>query len=164
MVFETSCWVSSTCGFNNNYNNCTNPIERRTQIDIFDTSMVNATSVISHISSNGYYGYCPTMQSAVTSTQTAQSSAGTVIMPANSQITAAVVHSNNADESNMDVTNDAAMCETNNVQQLIQGQHAMHENRKRQCNSDIVYVDDAKRRRNGRNIDVHDGMCAAESI
>lgn len=84
------------------------------------------------------------MPSALPTTQTTQSPAGTVIMPANSQITAAVVHSTSGDESSMDVTSDAVVYETNNVKQSIQGQRAIHENRKRRCNSDML-VDDAKR-------------------
>lgn len=96
------------------------------------------------------------MPSALPTTQTTQSPAGTVIMPANSQITAAVVHSTSGDESSMDVTSDAVVYETNNVKQSIQGQRAIHENRKRRCNSDMLHSRRCKAHRNERNIDVNE--------
>lgn len=54
MVFETSCWSGD--GFNQNENS----VQRRPKLDYFNVDAVKQTPIISHISSNGYYGYCPT--------------------------------------------------------------------------------------------------------
>lgn len=149
MVFEASCWVTGPLGANNVFNNATNPIQRRTKIDYFDPNTVNATSVISHISSNGYYGYCPTP------------------VPATIQSTAAIVHTNTANFTDTDMANaDTVMCDSaGGAQQMNQGQcmtatTVAADNRKRQCNYDMpIDSDVVKRRRTDRNIDlVCDGM------
>lgn len=59
MDFETSCWSTGplTNGVQTIYN-CDNSVQRRPKIDYFDSSTI--TPIVSHISSNGYYGYCPT--------------------------------------------------------------------------------------------------------
>lgn len=145
MVFEASCWVSGPLGASNTFPNATNPIQRRTKIDFFDPNTVNATSVISHISSNGYYGYCPTP------------------VPATIQSTAAIVHTNTANCTDTDMDADAIMCDSaGGAQQMNQGQCmvAAVENRKRQCNNDMAFDSNVvKRRRADRNINLAcDGM------
>lgn len=146
MVFETSCWVSSSTGLNNGYNNCTNPIQRRTKINFFDTSTVNATSTISHISSNGYYGYCPTTMHVN-----------------NNQIQAANMHTNHADDIDTDMSIDDNKIVSNEVHQSIQGQCPTIEKRKRLFDNDMTIDRDAKRCRNERKTDACDGM-SIESI
>lgn len=61
MVFETSCWATGGIGPQCDDNSI---VQRRPKIDYFDVNSIKTTpaitSPISHISSNGYYGYCPT--------------------------------------------------------------------------------------------------------
>lgn len=140
MVFEASCWVSSPMGLSNSYNNCTNPIQQRTKINFFDTSTVNATSTISHISSNGYYGYCP---------------AG--IHVNDSQRTPPIIHANRTDDIDADMAIDDNAIVSKEAHQSIQGQHPIIENRKRQLSSTAINYD-AKRSRPDRKADTCDGM------
>lgn len=58
MVFETSCWATAINDRQMMIDN--NSVQRHQKIDYFDPNSVKAaTPIISHISSNGYYGYCP---------------------------------------------------------------------------------------------------------
>lgn len=59
MDFETSCWTTGTLSNGApTFYNYDNPVQRRPKIDFFDSTSI--TPIVSHISSNGYYGYCPT--------------------------------------------------------------------------------------------------------
>ncbi|XP_031625245.1 uncharacterized protein LOC116341947 [Contarinia nasturtii] len=61
MDFETSCWSDAgplINGGGQTFYNYDNPVQRRPKIDYFDSSSIQP--IVSHISSNGYYGYCPT--------------------------------------------------------------------------------------------------------
>lgn len=60
MDFETSCWSTGNSLNNGAPEFYNNPVQRRPKIDYFDSSTI--TPMVSHISSNGYYGYCPTMR------------------------------------------------------------------------------------------------------
>lgn len=56
MDFETSCWSAGSLA--NTAPTFYNPVQRRPKIDYFDSASI--TPIVSHISSNGYYGYIPT--------------------------------------------------------------------------------------------------------
>lgn len=141
MVFETSCWVSGSINLNNSYNNCNNPIQRRSKIDFFDTNMVNATPIVSCISSNGYYGYCPTN---------------------------ATINSNMQQNNDEASGGDTAMAidpisssELHTRDQQHQGHLNFNQNRKRnvhQSTNDEDQLYHAKRCRNDKNFDCADGL------
>lgn len=133
MDFETSCWSAGTlpnsvptfCNFDN-------PVQRRPKVDYFNSTSI--TPIVSHISSNGYYGYCPTRH--VSSTAQVD------------------VHTAN---SSPKLLNDIVMCDIpmelplslDSDQMEHQGRSSL-ENRKRavQCFTDDFGIEhDAKRRR-----------------
>lgn len=134
MDFETSCWsAGSLTNTAPPFCNYDNPVQRRPKVDYFDTTSI--TPIVSHISSNGYYGYCPTTH-----------------VPS----TIVDVHSANGPQK---ITNDMNMCDSpmelptfslpNSDQMKHQGRSAL-ENRKRavQCITDEFGIEhDAKRRR-----------------
>lgn len=67
MVFESSCWASesSFVADKQSFISSENPIQRQPKVDYFNGNTMNVVPNVSHISSNGYYGYCPaTQQSA----------------------------------------------------------------------------------------------------
>lgn len=62
MDFETSCWSASSPLTNGGqtFSNYENSVQRRPKIDYFDsTSITPIDTIVSHISSNGYYGLVP---------------------------------------------------------------------------------------------------------
>lgn len=63
MDFETSCWSGGSLpNAGQTVYNFDNPVQRRQKVDYFDSTTF--TPIVSHISSNGYYGYCPTISNA----------------------------------------------------------------------------------------------------
>lgn len=153
MVFETSCWA--TGGYMSQGDD--NSVQRRSKIDYFDTNCVRSTPIISHISSNGYYGYCPTPTINPTSTEIDVNNGATM------------------DSSNVDfpMNAPAATAAPSAVQSIsmhyeqVQHDHNHHhqlqhqgqtiDKRKRtkdQCN----YVIDTKRRRNCFSDDCIEGL------
>lgn len=63
MVFDTSCWATESVMGNGHQLLASreNPVQRRTKIDYFNhAEVINVSPIVSTLSSNGYYGYCPT--------------------------------------------------------------------------------------------------------
>lgn len=155
MDFETSCWSAGSSLIDNSsaFYNVDNPVQRRPKIDYFDSNSI--TPIVSHISSNGYYGYCPTMHHVPSTLADVHQSANS---PSISNGTA-----NDIDFSMSDmgipvkltqptVAAAAAATEQQQQQQQQQSMHqgrAMFENRKRtvQCVDDFIAEQDIKRRR-----------------
>lgn len=142
MVFETSCWVTGSISLNNNYSNsCNNSVQRRSKLDFFDTNMVNASPIVSCISSNGYYGYCPTNTTINNSVQqnSNEPSGGDTAM-AIDPISSSEMHTQD---------------------QQHQGHISLNRNRKRnvhQSTNDEEQLYDAKRYRNDKHFDYTDGL------
>jgi len=63
MVFESSCWATdSTFGEKQLLISTDNSLQSRSKIDYFNVNTMHMPppAAVFHISSNGYYGYCPT--------------------------------------------------------------------------------------------------------
>lgn len=122
MDFEVSCWSTGPLtNAGQTFYNCDNPVQRRPKIDYFDSSTI--APIVSHISSNGYYGYCPT-----TNVQTSF---------AEQRSTA------------KDVSNAIVPMESIDTEQFQHQGRSTFENRKRaiHCIADDFAEQDAKRRR-----------------
>lgn len=146
MDFETSCWSTGplTNGGGQSCYNYDNPVQRRSKVDYFDSASI--TPIVSHISSNGYYGYCPTP-----------------IVPAFTE------HRSNDDQTNatnFNVANSAMTMESMNSEQM-QPQQQQHqgrstfENRKRSIQyvaDEFAAERDVKRRRSHLSIDYVEGL------
>lgn len=126
MDFETSCWGTNGGQTLFNYDN---PVQRRSKIDYFDSASI--TPIVSHISSNGYYGYCPIN---VPSRIDMDVSNGAKI--------ASDIDFGAADMQSMDSSNSEQI----NHHQHHQGR-PMFENRKRHAIAVELVENDAKRRR-----------------
>lgn len=143
MDFETSCWgTGALANGGQTFFNCDNPVQRRPKIDYFDSASV--TPIVSHISSNGYYGYCPTIN-----------------------IPAACISSNGPKNATTDI--DFSVPDIMPMDLTNSGQTQQHQgrsvfgNRKRavQCFTDECAEQDAKRRRRSHLsvIDYVEGLC-----
>lgn len=140
MDFETSCWTTGllTNGGQSCYN-YDNPVQRRPKIDYFDIkTSASITPIVSHISSNGYYGYIPTPN--IPDTQRYNDT--------NNAIDVDVTDSAMAMESSVNSELQLQLQQQQHQLQQYQGR-APFENRKRsvQCVADEFAERDAKRRR-----------------
>lgn len=131
MDFETSCWTTGTLsnGAPTVYT-YDNPVQRHQKIDFFDTTSI--TPIVSHISSNGYYGYCPTTN-----------------LPSLDEMCTA---NGQKDATNIDfaMTEMIVPMESTNSEQSKHQGRSIFENRKRavQSTADDFVEQGAKRRRN----------------
>lgn len=132
MDFETSCWSAGS--LTNTAPTFYNPVQRRPKIDYFDSASI--TPIVSHISSNGYYGYIPTTHVPSTLVE---------------------LHSTNSPQKEQHYLNENSMCcddmvtmEMPNSEQSKHQGRSMIENRKRAVQSiadDFGAEHDVKRRR-----------------
>lgn len=135
MDLETSCWgTGALSNGGQTFYNIDNPVQRRSKIDYFDSATI--TPIVSHISSNGYYGYvCPTIN-VPTSCIEMRSSNGAGPLTAT--------------DIDFGMTDTNMPMESTNSEQIHHHQgRAMFENRKRavHCIADEFAEQDAKRRR-----------------
>lgn len=141
MDFETSCWSTGplTNGGGQTFYNYDNPVQRRPKIDYFDSATIQP--IVSHISSNGYYGYCPTPN-----------------VPHNEPTT--IDNQRTMDTNEFGKSNAMPMDSSISEQTPYQGR-SIYENRKRavQSVSDEFTEQDAKRRRSHLSvIDYDEGL------
>lgn len=154
MDFETSCWSAGTSLINgtSEFYNVDNPVQRRPRVDYFDSTTI--MPIVSHISSNGYYGYCPAMH---------HNQMHQVNSPA---VSSATSHGINISESDMDVPVESTATEFEPQQHQPQPTYQGHRKRSVQCIDEFIPDQDIKRKRQNHlsMIDCVEGLLLSISV